>query len=79
VIEIWLQGGPADDTRMAVVGDIDGILGDELYVIPNPAQSHDMAWVVVEAGWPDAIRYVRQPWAEQFDHERIYYPAISGA
>lgn len=74
MIEIWLQGGPADDTRMMVVGDIDRILGDKLYVIPNPSPSQDMAWVVVEKGWPDAVCYVRVPAVEQFDHERIYYP-----
>lgn len=72
-VEIWLQGGPASDRRWHVVGPIDRLLGDSVYVIPHPSAPNE--WLIVEAGWPGAVHYERQRAVEQFGHERIYYPA----
>lgn len=76
-VEVWLQGGPADDCRWNVVGNLDRIMGDSIFVIEHPAAPNQ--WLIVEKGWPHAIEYVRQPSVEQFTHERIYYPAAWGA
>lgn len=65
---VWCQGGPADDFRYYTLIEPP----NEIEVAPVPMPSGFVRVV----GWGDAAyRYVRQPNVEQFDFERIFYPA----
>lgn len=69
-IRVWLQGGPADGWRYATMIEPP----QTIYVIADPILPN--RWVRVPTSWHDgALAYVRVPTVEQFDDERIYYPA----
>lgn len=71
---VWCQGGPADDFRYVSLEEPESVM----VLAPNPNQAGGWVRVLAVAG-DDAevdgsVRYVRVAGAEQFDHERIYYP-----
>lgn len=70
---VWCQGGPADGFTYQTLIEPP----DEIEVAPTP-MPHGFVRVM---DWGDAAyRYVRQRDVEQFDWERIYYPAgVTGA
>lgn len=71
-IEVWCQGGPADDFRYETLIEPPA----KIHVMPDPF--HDGRFIRVVGPWPDATAYERVPDVEQFDHERIYYPRADG-
>ncbi len=73
-IDVWLQGGPANDWRYATLIEPP----QTIYVVRDPF--FDTRWVRVPASWGEgSFAYVRVPTVEQFDHERIYYPIVPDA
>lgn len=62
----WLQGGPCNDLHIFAF-------------VALPAEIHMLnvgdTWARVLPPWPEAVVYRREPGVEQFDRERIYYPA----
>ena len=69
MFEIWIQGGPFDDTRWVVGEEPPAVLR----LMPDPFNAGRI--IRVSGPWPDAVEYKRVPSVEQFTHERIYYPA----
>ena len=68
-LTVWLQGGPANDWRYETLIEPP----DEIVMFRDPF--HDGRWIRVIGPWEGATTYRRVPAVEQFDHERIYYPA----
>jgi hypothetical protein len=66
--KVWLQGGPVEDFVYFTMVEPP----DRLRVMRDPFKP---GWIHVTGSWPEAILYERVRSVEQFDRERIYYPA----
>jgi hypothetical protein len=67
---VWCQGGQADGARYQTLVEPP----EEIAMWFDPIGEHGWLRILVSSRWPDSFVYVRQRDAEQFDHERIYYP-----
>jgi hypothetical protein len=67
-LKVWLQGGPVEDWHYLSL-----VEPPETIYVTHTREPH--GWVRVLEDWEGAHAYRREPSVEQFDHERIYYPA----